>query len=109
MYESQTGTRKVRQPFRSSANKSVNLNYGENQSASSGNPSPEVVKEPQIMHVTEPNQQDGVIIVSEDVDDYFEFQEHKIEDVPLRLKSVQYYTKQNIEDNNLNDKINYAQ
>lgn len=39
--------------------------------------------------------QDGLIIEaeSEDGDVEFEFQEHKIEDVPLRLKSAQYYTK----------------
>jgi hypothetical protein len=54
---------------------------------------------------------DGLIIEaeSEDGDVEFEFQEHKIEDVPLRLKSAQYYTKPHQEDQHLFEKINYAQ
>jgi hypothetical protein len=56
-----------------------------------------VIREPKIINLTGSSQkmQDGLIIEaeSEDGDVEFEFQEHKIEDVPLRLKSAQYYTK----------------
>ena len=116
LYESSLGIRTARQPFKSTASNSVIINSAENlgQSGSSGgNFSPQVIEEPKIVHITGSNQKmtEGLIIEaeSEDGDVEFEFSEHRISDVPLRLMSAQYYTKPVQDEQYLFEKINNAQ